>query len=176
VNKSPNAALVVALGGNLGGNEAVCARFEQVIQSISESWGAPRVSSPYRTAPVGAVQDQPDFVNAVAAWWPEVAVSAREALSILQALEDLHGRVRSVVGGARTLDLDLLMHGETRCQEPGLIVPHPRMGERAFVLQPLQELFGGEFRWPESGYSVGELLATAALAAQGCERLPSPQC
>ncbi len=165
----PRSAIVVALGGNLGGGDAVARRFSESIQSISDLWGTPQVSSIYHTAPIG-IQSQPDFLNAVAAWWPEEPPGPEQALALLQSLEAAHGRERIVLGGARTLDLDLLLHaGQTR-DTPGLRVPHPRMATRAFVLVPLQELFGSEFRWTQQGPSVGELLSKPEVVEQRCTK------
>ena len=164
-----HSAIVVALGGNLGGVEAVAQRFSEAIQSISDLWGTPKVSSIYRTAPIG-IQSQPDFLNAVAAWWPEEPPGPEQALALLQSLEAVHGRERIVTGGARTLDLDLLLHaGQTR-DTPGLRVPHPRIATRAFVLAPLAQVFGSEFQWLHEGPTVGELLSQPDIADQRCAR------
>ncbi len=95
----------------------------------------------YRSAPVGlpaGLLDQPDFVNAVCAL--DTRVGARELMHAMLDIEKAHGRVRSVPGGPRTLDLDLLLYGDRVCAEPGLTLPHPRLHERAFVLFPLCEL------------------------------------
>lgn len=94
-------------------------------------------SSFYSSAPVGPGQ-QPDYVNAVAQIETELAPDA--LLDGLQAIEQLHGRVRSVRWGARTLDLDILLFGSEIIDSPRLTVPHPRMAERNFVLEPLAEL------------------------------------
>jgi 2-amino-4-hydroxy-6-hydroxymethyldihydropteridine diphosphokinase len=94
-------------------------------------------SSLYRTAPVGYA-DQPDFINAVARL--RTGLSPRELLDALHAIENRHARRRSVRNAPRTLDLDLLLYGMLVLREEGLIVPHPRMHERAFVLLPLAEL------------------------------------
>ena len=97
-----------------------------------------RSSSLYRSAPVGP-QDQPDFVNAVVAVL--TTRDARELLADLQSIERSQGRVRGGERwGPRTLDLDLLVFGSARIDEPGLTVPHPRIAERNFVLLPLEEL------------------------------------
>ncbi len=167
---SPHSAVIVGLGGNLGGPEVVAKRLSSVIQKISDAWGGGLVSSYYVSAPVGPVADQPDFLNAVAAWWPRSLLSPESALALLQGLECEHGRERFVVGGARTLDLDLLWHAGQVRDSPGLRVPHPRMAGRAFVLQPLQELFGDDYRWDRSQPSVGELLAGSAVASQSCRK------
>ena len=94
-------------------------------------------SSLYRTAPVGYA-NQPDFINAVAA--VETALSPRQLLDAILAVETKHGRVRDFPNAPRTLDLDILLYGERTVNESGLTVPHARMHERAFVLAPLAEI------------------------------------
>jgi 2-amino-4-hydroxy-6-hydroxymethyldihydropteridine diphosphokinase len=94
-------------------------------------------SSLYKSAPVGFA-DQPDFINAVAQL--ETGVSADRLLSELQEIESRHGRKRSVANAPRSLDLDLLMFGNSQLKTKDLTLPHPRMHERAFVLKPLVEI------------------------------------
>ena len=94
-------------------------------------------SSLYRTAPVGYA-DQPDFINAVAA--VDTALSPRELLDALLAIELNQGRVRRFANAPRTLDLDVLLYDDVAVNEAGLTIPHPRMHERAFVLAPLAEI------------------------------------
>jgi 2-amino-4-hydroxy-6-hydroxymethyldihydropteridine diphosphokinase len=94
-------------------------------------------SSLYRSAPVGTAP-QPDFINAVAQL--ETGLPAERLLAELQAIEARHGRERSFANAPRTLDLDLLLFGESQMNAPGLKIPHPRMHERAFVLAPLVEI------------------------------------
>lgn len=94
-------------------------------------------SSLYRTAPVGYAE-QPHFINAVAQL--ETGLSAERLLAELQALELRHGRSRSFANAPRTMDLDLLVFGSLEMRTEALTVPHPRMHERAFVLQPLVEI------------------------------------
>ncbi|WP_444887084.1 2-amino-4-hydroxy-6-hydroxymethyldihydropteridine diphosphokinase [Microbulbifer sp. JMSA008] len=96
-----------------------------------------RCSSFYHSAPIGP-GEQPDYVNAVVEL--ECALTPIELLDQLQTIEQAHGRERSVRWGARTLDLDVLLFGEQQLDETRLQVPHPRMAERNFVLQPLAEL------------------------------------
>ena len=96
-----------------------------------------RCSSFYRSAPVGP-GEQPDYVNAVAEL--ETALPPLQLLNRLQAIEAEHGRERSIRWGARTLDLDILLFGQQCIDGERLQVPHPRMGERNFVLLPLAEL------------------------------------
>lgn len=91
----------------------------------------------YRSAPLGP-QDQPDYVNAVAALDTTLAPAA--LLDALQAIEAAQGRVRNRHWGPRTLDLDLLLYGHEVLATPRLTVPHPGLGVRNFVLYPLAEL------------------------------------
>ena len=98
-----------------------------------------RVSTLRNTDPVGFL-DQPQFLNGVAEL--ETGLSPRMLLDALLEVEQAFGRNRgaSPPQGPRTLDLDLLLYGDDTVEEPGLEVPHPRVGERRFVLEPLVEL------------------------------------
>lgn len=126
----------IGIGSNLDHPEAHVRRAMDELDSLPHSRVVAR-SSLYRSAPVGYAR-QPDFINAVAAL--ETALGARELLRDLQQLEARHGRERSFRDAPRTLDLDLLLFGAARIQEADLVVPHPRMHERAFVLEPLTEI------------------------------------
>ena len=126
----------IGLGANLGEPH------RQLTEALSAMSGLPetrlaRHSSFYRTAPVGYA-NQPEFLNAVAAL--ETRLAPGVLLEGLQGIERRHGRERSFPDAPRTLDLDLLLFGDEQIARPGLTVPHPRMHERAFVLQPLLEL------------------------------------
>lgn len=124
-----------------------------------------RQSHLYRTPPWG-IADQPAFINAVAEL--ETRLVPRELLDALLAIERANGRRRGTERwGPRTLDLDLLVYGDLSCEEPGLTLPHPRIGERAFVLMPLAEI-AADLRIPGTG-TVRELLARVDTA--GCEPL-----
>lgn len=129
----------VGIGANLGEPHAqVTAAFEAL-----DALPATRViarSSLYRSAPVG-VGPQPDFVNAAAAL--DTTLGASALLEALLALEARHGRERPHPGAARTLDLDLLLYGTETIDTPALVVPHPRLHERRFVLEPLAEISPG---------------------------------
>lgn len=162
--------IVVALGGNLGGIDAVQKRCESVVGGLSEAWGAACLSSFWVTAPIGEVEEQPDFLNAVAAWRPSQDTCPQRVLATLQALEQEHGRTRERKGGARTLDLDLLFVGRQTRSGAQLILPHPRLHLRAFVLEPLAELFGGELRLDAVGLSVATCLAAPSVAVQRIRR------
>jgi len=115
---------------------------QQVTRAFAELDGLPhsRVvarSSLYRSAPLGHTE-QPDFVNAVAQL--ETGMPAERLLDELQALESRHGRQRSFANAPRTLDLDLLLFEKLQVKTERLTLPHPRMHERAFVLEPLLEI------------------------------------
>ncbi len=126
----------VALGSNLGNPVQT---IEDAIDAMAALRGSllMAISSLYRTAPVG-LKHQPDFINAVVAL--DTRLGPRELLEELFALEARFGRERSVKNAPRTLDLDLLLHGDAIINHPALTLPHPRMHERAFVLAPLAEI------------------------------------
>ena len=128
----------VGLGSNLGDREALLRR---AVAAIAELPGTDvtAVSSFRDTDPVGIV-DQPRFLNGVAE--VETSLPPRELLGGLLAIERSLGRQRGGVprGGPRTVDLDLLLYGDGRISAPGLEIPHPRLAERRFVLEPLAEL------------------------------------
>jgi 2-amino-4-hydroxy-6-hydroxymethyldihydropteridine diphosphokinase len=127
----------VGLGANLGDRERTLRAAVEALGG-EEGIAVVGVSTLRETEPVG-VEGQPPFLNGAAAL--ETTLPARELLERLLAVEQRFGRVR-VPGehGPRTLDLDLLLYGCERIDEPGLTVPHPRLHERRFVLEPLAEL------------------------------------
>ncbi|WP_020483847.1 2-amino-4-hydroxy-6-hydroxymethyldihydropteridine diphosphokinase [Methylomonas sp. MK1] len=109
----------------------------------------------YRSTPVGP-QDQPDYVNAVMRISTELEPLA--LLKQLQQIENQHGRLRSVRWGARTLDLDVLLYAQQSINEPDLIVPHPELSKRAFVLYPLADVASSDLKIPGLD-SLSQLLA-----------------
>jgi 2-amino-4-hydroxy-6-hydroxymethyldihydropteridine diphosphokinase len=126
----------IALGANLGAPlQTVRAAIESLRELPQSKLSA--VSSMYRTAPLG-LHHQPDFINAVVAM--ETRLDPQHLLDAMFAIEARFGRSRSVANAPRTLDLDLLLHGDTVSEDPLLTLPHPRMHERAFVLAPLVEI------------------------------------
>ena len=125
----------VALGGNLGDARTTVQQALAGLAYLPDT-RLLRTSSLYRTAPVEA--SGPDFINAVAAI--RTRLSAPELLSALQRMENAQGRQRPYVNAPRTLDLDILLYGDTAISSPSLQVPHPRMTQRAFVLVPLAEI------------------------------------
>lgn len=155
----------VALGSNLDRPE------RQIDIALRALAGLPgtrvlRSSSLYRTPPWGDT-DQPDFINAVARL--ETSLEPRSLLDALLAIELRMGRVRARRYGPRVIDLDLLMHGDTVVSSERLVLPHPRMQERAFVMWPLAEI--------APTLSLGALGTAADIAAalpgEGIVRLPS---
>jgi 2-amino-4-hydroxy-6-hydroxymethyldihydropteridine diphosphokinase len=130
----------VGLGANLGERENT---LRAAVNALGDEYGieVAGVSTLRETEPVG-VGDQPRFLNGAVAL--DTTLSARELLDILLAVEQRFGRLR-VLGehAPRTLDLDLLLYGDEAIDEPGLAVPHPRLHERRFVLEPLAELAPG---------------------------------
>jgi 2-amino-4-hydroxy-6-hydroxymethyldihydropteridine diphosphokinase len=121
----------VGLGANLGDRQDSIARALELLPGVTGT------STVVETDPVG-VLDQPRFLNAVARL--ETDLSARELLERLLEIEGRLGRERRERWGPRTIDLDLLVFGDEMLDEPGLAVPHPRLHERRFALQPLAEL------------------------------------
>jgi 2-amino-4-hydroxy-6-hydroxymethyldihydropteridine diphosphokinase len=131
----------VGLGSNLGDRSTM---LEAAVADLERLPGTRvRAVSSFRdTTPVG-LTDQPRFLNAVAEL--ETDLTARALLDELLDIERAYGRDRAGVppGGPRTIDLDLLLYGSERIDEPGLEVPHPRLHERAFALEPLSEVAPG---------------------------------
>ena len=121
----------VGLGSNVGDREAT------IRAAIAALPGVVAVSELRETDPVG-VTEQPVFLNGAFAL--ETELSARELLRSLLAVERELGRERRERWGPRTIDLDLLLYGGETLDEPGLTVPHPRLHERRFVLEPLAEI------------------------------------
>jgi 2-amino-4-hydroxy-6-hydroxymethyldihydropteridine diphosphokinase len=126
-------------------------------------------SSLYRSAPVGYA-DQPDFINAVAII--ETSLAPHVLLDALLNIERVNGRVREFANAPRTLDLDIVLYGDSVVHDPGLTIPHARMLERAFVMVPLAEV-ASEMRVPGHG-TVRELAARvdAGSVAQ-LQRIPA---
>lgn len=144
----------VAFGGNLGDVEENVRRALQALGRLPTS-RIVRVSSLYRTAPVGVV-DQPEFVNG--ALEADTELEPEAFLGGLAEIERALGRTREVRWGPRTVDLDVLLWGDRVIRTPDLEVPHPRMHERAFVLVPLAEI-AAEALHPVLRQTVGTLLA-----------------
>ena len=121
----------LGLGSNLGARRSHLRRaLEMVPDTVA-------VSPVYETDPVGG-PDQGPYLNCVVELW--TSATPRELLAIAKSCESVAGRVRSIRWGPRTLDVDILWIDGEKIDEPDLIVPHPRMFDRAFVLVPLHAL------------------------------------
>jgi len=125
----------VALGTNLGDRPAHL-RFG--VYRLSRILDDMRVSNVHETAPLGVDEPQPPYLNAAVTG--TTTLTARELLDALLAIERDRGRERPHDKAPRTLDLDLILYGDSIVNEPGLVVPHPRFRERPFVLEPLAEI------------------------------------
>jgi 2-amino-4-hydroxy-6-hydroxymethyldihydropteridine diphosphokinase len=160
-------AVYIGLGGNLGDPFAT---LRDALGRIARLPGIEldAVSSAYETAPVG-LADQPPFVNAAARLLSDLPL--RDVLDGLLGVERELGRVRTVRHGPRTCDLDILLAGGEVADEPGLCVPHPRLAERRFALEPLVEL-DPALSLPD-GRSLSSLLAS--VREQAVRRLDGVQ-
>ncbi|MBK8637386.1 MAG: 2-amino-4-hydroxy-6-hydroxymethyldihydropteridine diphosphokinase [Chromatiaceae bacterium] len=146
----------VAIGANLAGPEGQVRRALVELGRLTGSRML-RASPLYLTKPLGPA-NQPDYVNAVVSL--ETQLSPRNLLLALQAIENAHGRVREQGHwGPRPLDLDILLYGEDRVDEPDLHVPHPEMSRRAFVLVPLADIAPGDLAIPGQGRLAALLAA-----------------
>jgi 2-amino-4-hydroxy-6-hydroxymethyldihydropteridine diphosphokinase len=152
----------VGLGANLGDARAAVAEAFRHLSALPDT-AVVAQSGLYRSAPVDAAG--PDFINAVAEL--RTGLAPLDFLHALQAIEQAQGRERPYRHAPRTLDLDLLMHGQRVLHTPELTLPHPRLHLRAFVLRPLLDL-APELHHPSLGPLAPCLTATAG---QTIERL-----
>lgn len=149
----------VGIGSNLEEPEAQVRRAFEALRSLPGTSSFVH-SALYRSAPAGPV-DQPDFINAAAAFLTRFR--PLELLGKLNDLENVQGRQRGEHWGPRTLDLDLLVYGRETIDRPDLQVPHPRIQERNFVLLPLAEI-APHLRVPGRGNVLDLLVAVAGGA------------
>jgi 2-amino-4-hydroxy-6-hydroxymethyldihydropteridine diphosphokinase len=152
----------VGIGSNLGDPVAEVERAFAEIAAIAGTELVAR-SSLYRTAPIDAGGG--DYVNAVARL--RTTLSPAALLAALQAIERAHGRERPYANAPRTLDLDLLLHGDHAVASEALTLPHPRLHERAFVVVPLAEI-APDLVVPEHGHIAA---LRAAVAGQRVAKL-----
>jgi 2-amino-4-hydroxy-6-hydroxymethyldihydropteridine diphosphokinase len=156
----------IGIGSNLGDKVVNC---ETAIDLIGEIPGCQleACSGFFHTEPVG-VESQDWYVNAVASL--ATAISARDLLAHLLAIESRMGRRRNRKWESRIIDLDILLFGQQIIQEKNLVVPHPLMHERRFVLVPMVEL-APDVSHPLTGQSMSELLNLLSGTKQGIEKL-----
>lgn len=154
--RSASALLAFGLGSNIGDSAATLRR---AVEALRRIYGPLEVAPLYRTAPISPIP-QPDFLNsAVLAGLPsERSFGPEEVLERIKALELQAGRRPGARFGPRPLDVDLLLFGDLEQDEPDLILPHPRMRRRRFVLAPLNDL-APDLALPPDGAVVNELLA-----------------
>jgi 2-amino-4-hydroxy-6-hydroxymethyldihydropteridine diphosphokinase len=136
----------------LGSNEGDrLAYLQSAVDGLSATDGVVvvAVSRVYESEPVGG-PPQPDYLNAVVAI--DTDLEARRLLAVAHEIENAAARIRAERWGPRTLDVDLLLVGEERVDEADLVIPHPRMGHRAFVLGPLADLEPGLAVAPAAGW------------------------
>lgn len=145
--------LLLGLGSNLNDPPA---RLAEAVDCLNGLVTALRVSSVYRTEPVG-FRDQPDFYNL--ACLGRATLPPLELLRALLAVESGMGRRRERRDGPRVIDIDLLAYGDISCDTAELVLPHPRLHQRAFVLVPLAEIV------PDWTHPVTDLTPAAMLAA-----------
>jgi 2-amino-4-hydroxy-6-hydroxymethyldihydropteridine diphosphokinase len=141
--------VLIALGSNLEPREE---HLRWALEALAEAVVLTRASSVVETPPLGHPGQGP-YLNMVVRGTTELGPHA--LLERLLEIEKTRGRTRTVPGAARTLDLDLLFHGDRVIREPGLTLPHPRWAGRRFVVEPLLEVAPG-FRDPESGLPLAE--------------------
>jgi 2-amino-4-hydroxy-6-hydroxymethyldihydropteridine diphosphokinase len=133
--RAPSSIVFVSFGSNVGDSRQILENALTVVEQHG-AFADVVVSGLYRTRAMGPAQ--PDYVNG--AFRARTNLTPREVLAVLHFIEDLFGRVRHTRWGPRTLDLDLLFHGDTVLTSSDLVLPHPGVEERGFVLAPLVEL------------------------------------
>ena len=140
MNRTPSNRSIayIGIGSNLGDRLGY---LRNAVKSIKQLGDSIAVSGVYETEPVGVDDDQPMYLNMVMAM--KTNLSPSDLLRGLSRIERAHGRVRTQPNAARTLDLDLLMIDDRVIEMPDLIVPHPRMHQRAFVMLPFAEIAPG---------------------------------
>lgn len=147
------AIIYIGLGTNIGDRAANC---RKAVELLSEKGVKPlRQSSYYETEPWGKL-DQPPFINAVLE--ADTALSPKELLEAVKGVEQEMGRTTVERWGPRVIDLDILLYDGLQLDEEGLVLPHPLMHARAFVLVPLNEI-APELAHPVFGKTISELLS-----------------
>lgn len=169
--KAANSQCLISFGSNLGDrNELISEAARKIAASpLAGQFAGLRTSRLFETPPIGGPGGQDPFLNAIGAF--DTNASAREVLDLLQTLEDELGRQRRRRWDARSIDLDVVLHGELVGGGTGLIVPHPRYTARQFVLQPACDV-AAHYRDPRFGWTLQRLAqhltaGSASLALVG---------
>jgi 2-amino-4-hydroxy-6-hydroxymethyldihydropteridine diphosphokinase len=158
--------ILIGMGSNIDAEK----NLQSAAEKLRSEWPDIRFSSVYRTAPRERA-DQADFLNAVALM--ESKEAPADILRILSAIEGSLGKSLPYRFGPRTIDLDLLLVDDIVSDIPALTLPHPRMHERRFVLEPLADLLSPGSRHPRLGKTWSDLLSH--LLDQPCERMTGIQ-
>ncbi len=124
----------LGLGTNLGNKRN---NLKEAVRLLRREVKIVKVSSLYKTKPVGYL-DQPDFLNAVVA--AKTSLTPLQLLKQVKAIEKIMGRVKSVPWGPRLIDIDILLYEGKKVNHSRLIIPHPQINKRGFVLKPLKEI------------------------------------
>jgi 2-amino-4-hydroxy-6-hydroxymethyldihydropteridine diphosphokinase len=156
--------LAIGLGGNIGTEAEIVERFRRGREAISLLLNEPRSAPLYRTAPIGP--DQAPFLNTALYIASPEMLSPEALIGTLLEIERLLGRDRNTEtrNGPRPIDLDVLVWGARTLRSPELEIPHPRIAERRFALEPLVALVGEQFEIPGLG-AIGLLLARVKTQA-----------
>lgn len=152
----------LALGSNLGNRQEHLAA---AITGLRKVVDLETISSIYETEPAGYLE-QPRFLNMVCCG--KTPLSPQDLLKYVKALEKADGRQTTFRNGPRTIDIDILLYDRANIAQHDLVIPHPRMSARAFVLIPLAEI-APDLIEPNSGKMVSELLAN--ISKQGVQKI-----
>ncbi len=149
--KDESVTVYLSLGSNIGERQE---NLDKAVDFLSQKLQVAKVSSVYDTAPVGDIE-QPRFLNLVCQAYTRLA--PKELLAVAKGIESKLGRKPGKPDAPRPMDIDILFYGDKVIKTPELIIPHPRLVERAFVLIPLNEI-APDLVHPVSGKTIKELL------------------